>query len=228
MLAAALAVEPGNAAAHAWWAYWHLLLVGQGWAKDPVAAALRAGELAERAVTLDPCDARALALVGHVRGFLHKRAEEACALHERALSLNPNLPLAWCFSGFAQSYLGRHEEAIQQITQAQRLSPHDPHAFFFDMALMMPHFFRGDFEKAVIAGRRAIELNPGCSSTYKGYLAALGHLRHEQEADRVRTRLLALESGFTVRSAIERSPLTRREDLALYAEGLRLAGLQEG
>jgi TolB-like protein len=62
MLAAALAIEPGNAAAHAWWAYWHVLLVGQGWAGDPIAATRRAGELSERAVMLDPADARALAL----------------------------------------------------------------------------------------------------------------------------------------------------------------------
>ena len=205
MLAAAVAVEPGNAAAHAWWAYWHLLLVGQGWAKDPIAATGRAGELAERAVTFDPADARALTLVGHVRSFLHKRPEEARALHERALSVNPHLPLAWCFSGFAHSYLGRQETAIQHITQAQRLSPHDPHAFFFDMALMMPHFLRGDFENAIISGRRAIELNPGCSSTYKGYLATLGHLQHDQEAARVpgsiadtRTRLLHQECHRTL------------------------------
>jgi DNA-binding SARP family transcriptional activator/TolB-like protein len=228
MLERAVAIEPGNAPAHAWWAYWHLLLVGQGWANDPLAAALRAGELAECAVMLDPCDARALALVGHVRGFLHKRAEEACALHERALSLNANLPLAWCFYGFAHSYLGHHDEAIRQISHAQRLSPHDPHAFFFDMALMMPLFLRGDFEQAMIAGRRAIELNPSCSSTYKGYLATLGHLGREQEAARLLARLLALEPKFSVRSAIERSPMTRVDDLALYADGLRLAGLREG
>jgi DNA-binding SARP family transcriptional activator len=227
-LAAALTIEPSNAAAHAWWAYWHLLLVGQGWAKDPVTATLRAGELAERAVTLDPGDARALALVGHVRGFLHKRPEEGRGLHERALSLNPNLPLAWCFLGFASSYLGNHDEAVDQIAHAQRLSPHDPHAFFFDMALMMPHFLQGNFEGAAIIGRRAVELNPGCSSTYKGYLATLGHLGHDQEAIRVLTRLLALEPGFSVRSATERSPIMRRDDLALYAEGLRRAGLREG
>jgi DNA-binding SARP family transcriptional activator len=227
-LAAALTIEPSNAAAHAWWAYWHLLLVGQGWAKDPVRATLRAGELAERAVTLDPGDARALALVGHVRGFLHKRPEEGRGLHERALSLNPNLPLAWCFLGFASSYLGQHHEAVGHITRAQLLSPHDPHAFFFDMALMMPHFLRGNFETAVTIGRRAVELNPGCSSTYKGYLATLGHLRHEQEATRVMARLLSLEPGFSIKSATERSPMMRRDDLALYAEGLRRAGLREG
>jgi DNA-binding SARP family transcriptional activator/TolB-like protein len=227
LLAAAAALEPGNAAVHAWWAYWHLFLVGQGWSADPTGATQRAGELAERAVTLDPGDARAVTLVGHVRGFLHKRAEEACALHERALSLNPNLPLAWCFSGLAHCYLGRHEMAIDQITRAQHLAPHDPHAFFFDMALMMPYFFRGIYDKALVLGRRAVELNPGFTSTYKGYLATLGHLRREQEAKRVLDRLLGLEPRFSVRSALERSPLTRLADLNLYAEGLRRAGLRE-
>ena len=228
LLAAAAAMEPGNAAALAWWAYWHLFLVGQAWAKDPGGATLRAGELAERAVTLDPGDARALTLVGHVRGFLHKRAEEACALHERALSLNPNLPLAWCFSGLAHCYLGRHEMAIEQIARAQHLSPHDPHAFFFDMALMMPYFLRGEFDKALTLGRRAVELNPGFTSTYKGYLATLGQLGHDQEARRVLARLQGLEPGFSVSNALERSPMTRRADLRLYADGLRRAGLPEG
>jgi TolB-like protein len=227
LLAAAAALEPGNAAAHAWWAYWHLFLVGQAWATDPLAATLRGGELAERAVILDPGDARALTLVGHVRGFLHKRPEEACALHERALSLNPNLPLAWCFSGLAHCYLGRHDTAIEHILRAQQLSPHDPHAFFFDMALMMPYFLRGDFHRALAVGRRAIELNPGFTSTYKGYLATLGRLGHEQESARVLARLLAIEPGFCVRSALERSPMAIAADLRLYADGLRRAGLPE-
>ncbi len=228
LLASAVAMDRGNAPAHAWWAYWHLFLLGQAWASEPYAAALRAGELAEQAVTLDPGDARALALVGHVRGFLHKRPEEACVLHDRALSLNPNLPMAWCLSGIAHSYRGRHDSAIEHITRAQLLSPHDPHAFFFDMALMMPYFLRGDFETALATGRRAIELKPGFTSTYKGYLATLGQLGRDQEADRVRARLLALEPRFCVKAALERSPMTRQSDLALYADGLRRAGLHEG
>ena len=71
----------GNyAAAHAWWAYWHLFLVGQGWAEDPAAAMHVAEQLAERAVALDPEDARALTLAGHVRAFLHRRVDDALAL----------------------------------------------------------------------------------------------------------------------------------------------------
>ena len=226
-LAAATALDHGHAAAHAWWAYWHLFLVGQAWAKEPRAATLRAGELAERAVTLDPGDARAITLVGHVRAFLYKQPEEALTLHGKALSLNPNLPLAWCFSGLAESYLGHHDAAIEQIKQAYQLAPHDPHAFFFDMAMMMPYFMRHEFDQAATLGRRAVELNPGFSSTYKGYLASLGCLGCKEEAARVLSRLLMLEPGFSIKEAMDRSPIIRSEDRDLYAEGLRRAGLRE-
>lgn len=227
LLENALAADPGNSVAHAWYAYWHLFLVGQGWARDPASATHRAADLAERAVTLDPGDARALTLAGHVRGFLGKRPEEASALHERALSLNPNLALAWCFSGLTRSYLGQHEEAIRRIHQAVLLSPSDPHLFFFDMALIMPHLLRGDHESAAEVGRRAIELNPWFSSSYKGYLAALGHLGRDREAAETLSRLLMLEPGFSVVEAIQRSPIGSADDIATYAEGLRKAGLRE-
>ena len=226
-LAAATALDQGHAAAHAWWAYWHLFLVGKAWAKDPRAATFRAGELAERAVTLDPGDARAITLVGHVRAFLHKQPEEALALHGKALSLNPNMPLTWCFSGLAESYLGHHDAAIEQIKRACQLAPHDPHAFFFDMAMMMPYYMRHEFDQAVTLGRRAVELNPGFSSTYKGYLASLGYRGYKDEAARVLSRLLILEPNFSIKEAMERSPIVRSDDRDLYAEGLRRAGLRE-
>ncbi|MBN8926663.1 MAG: hypothetical protein J0H19_08570 [Rhodospirillales bacterium] len=225
LLDSAVAEDPGNAPAHAWYAYWHLFLVGQGWANDLRAATMRAAELAGRAVTLDPGDARALTLAGHVRAFLAREPEEACTLHQRAVALNPNLALARCFFGLAQCYRGRPEDGLPLIEQSIRLSPYDPHMFFFEMSLSMPHLLRGEYEKAAEAGRRAIELNPGFSSSYKGHLCALGHLGREEEAAKVRAALLRLEPGFSVAEAVDRSPLVRREDRARYAEGLRRAGL---
>ena len=227
LLEMSLRADPGSSVAHGWLAYWDLLYVGQGWATDAAASSAEAALLAERAVILDPGDARALTLAGHVRGFLGRHPEEANALHERAIALNPNLALAWCFSGLSHSYLGYHEEALRRINQAVRLSPSDPHGFFFDMALIMPHLMRGDYVSAVETGRRAIEIKPFFSSTYKGYLSALGLMRRPREAAEVLDRLLALEPGFSVETAVVRSPLTRPEDIARYAEGLRLAGLRE-
>ena len=227
LLEASLRVDPGSSVTHGWLAYWNLLYVGQGWADDPEESAAEAARLAERAVMLDPGDARALTLAGHVRGFLGKHPEEASALHERAIALNPNLAIAWCFSGLSHFYMGRHEEALRRVNQAIHLSPSDPHAFFFDMALIMPYLMSGDCALAIEAGRRAIELNPLFSSAYKGYLAALGWIRRPREAREVLDRLLVLEPGFSIEAAVTRSPLKRPEDIARYAEGLRLAGLRE-
>ena len=225
LLEASLQADPGNSVTHGWLAYWNLLCVGQGWAADAAQCIAEAGRLAERAVMLDPGDARALTLAGHVRGFLSKRPAEAIALHERALALNPSLAMAWCFSGFAYSYIGDHEEALRRINQAIRLSPADPHMFFFDMGLVIVHLMRGDYAVAIEAGRRAVELNPLFSSTYKSYLSALGWKGLIREATEVRDRLLALEPGFSLAEAVERSPFLRPEDVERYAEGLRRAGL---
>ncbi len=226
-LAAAAALDPDYAPVCAWWAYWHVFLVGQGWADDPAAAMRRAGELAERAVARDPSDARALSIAGHVRAFLHRDVDAALQLHERALSLNPSLPMAWALSGMAYSYAGSHDEAIRRIDKARHLSPFDPHSFVFEMALMVPHLARGDDETVVALGRRATALNPTLSSTQKGYLSALGHLGRIAEQGAVRERLLRLEPGFCVREALLRSPFLRDADRLRYADGLRRAGLAE-
>ena len=56
------------------------------------------------------------------------------ALHERALTLNPNLAMAWSLSGVAFAYHGRPDEAERRMRRYKKLSPLDPHAFFFDTA----------------------------------------------------------------------------------------------
>lgn len=225
LLEAAIAREPDYAAAYAWYALWHVFLLGQGWATDPPGALARAGELAERAVLLDPADARGLTIAGHVRAFLHHRLDAAIAAHDRALALNPNLPMAWVFSGVAHAYRGEPEEALRRIAQYKRLSPMDPHAFFLDGTAMLPHLLLGDYPKVLELGRQVIELHPGISAHYKPTLAALGHLGRADEAAALRARLLAIEPGFTVGTFLAASPFARAEDRDRFAEGLRLAGV---
>ena len=223
-LARAVALDPDHAGARTWLACWLVFQVGQGWAPHAGDAMAEAGRQAQRAVALDPSDARALTIAGHVAAFLHHRFDAGLELHTRALALNPNLPLAWAFSGLAHAYAGQQDEAIRRTRHAQTLSPFDPHSFFFEMALIMPHLLRHDFTAAAAHGRRAMALNPGFSSTLKGLLSALGHLGAAEEAAEARARLLVLEPGFTLAQAAERSPL-RGADAVIYLDGLRLAGL---
>jgi TolB-like protein len=227
LLEQSLALDPGSAACHSWLAHWHLFLLGQGWATDVEGAIQRADDLSKRAVLLDPEDARGFTVAGHVRAFLNKDAEGALRLHERAIALNPNMALAWCYSGLAHCYLGQHEEAIRRIQHAKRLSPHDPHGFFFDTALALPMLLSGRYEAAAHVSRQARDHHPGLSSTHKLLLTALGHLDSSREAAAVRKALLKLEPEFSLRAAALRSPLAKQADLGCYLEGLRLAGIPE-
>jgi DNA-binding SARP family transcriptional activator/TolB-like protein len=226
-LSHAIEREPEYAAAHAWYAYWHIFLVGQGWADDPDAMMREAGDLAERAIVLDPFDARGLTIAGHVRAFLHRRLREALALHERALSLNPNLAMAWALSAITYAYMGEPEEAEHRNNRYKRLSPLDPHAFIFDGFFTVIHLLKHDYESAVAAGRAVTQMNPSLSAGFKPYLAALGHLGRAQEAATVLRRLLTIEPDFTIERFVASSPLERESDRDHYAEGLRLAGVPE-
>lgn len=221
----AVVLNPDDATALAWAAQWHLFCVGQGWATDPASGMQRAHDLAERAVEIDPEDARGLTLAGHVRGFLKRRPEDALRLHERAIAANPNLPLTWCLSGLAQTYLGECGEGIRHIRHAQSLSPEDPLDYFHEMALCLSHLLRGEYDRASTAGRRAIEINPEFSSAHKVYLAAAGHLGRDEENHASRAKLMQLESGFSVQQAVARCPMVLPAARTLYAEGLRAAGL---
>jgi DNA-binding SARP family transcriptional activator/TolB-like protein len=226
-LADAIALEPDYAAAYAWYAYWHIFLVGQDWADNPQAMMQRAGELAERSIVLDPFDARGLSISGHVRAFLHRRLHEAMVLHERALTLNPNLASAWALSAVTHAYAGDPEEAERRNNRYKKLSPLDPHAFFFDAFFVLIHLMKRDYETAVEVGRAVSQLNPSFTATYKPYLAALGHLRRDQEAATIRRRLLALEPDFTIERFMQINAMERESDRMHYAEGLRLAGIRE-
>ncbi len=227
LLRQAIALEPDFAAAHTWFAYWHIFLVGQSWTRDAEGVMAEAGRIAERAVTLDPQDAKALTIAGHVRAFMHHRLREAIALHERALMHNPNLAMAWNLSGVAHAYLGELEEAERRIKRYKKLAPLDPQAFFFDTAFIIVALLKRDHEAAVVAGREVSEMNPAFSAACKPYLAALGHLDQMAEAEVVRKRLLAIEPNFTISRHIAASPFERERDRAHYAEGLRRAGLPE-
>jgi DNA-binding SARP family transcriptional activator/TolB-like protein len=226
-LARAIELEPDYAAAYAWYAYWHVFFVGEGWADNPRAMIEQAGTLAERAIVLDPFDARGLAVAGHVRAFLHHRLREAISLHERALSLNPNMAMAWALSACAYAYLGEPEEAERRNNHYKKLSPLDPHAFFYDTFFIYIHLLKRDFESAVAAGRIVSEMNPSFSASHRLYLAALGHTGRTQEAAIIRQRLMALEPDFTVERFLASTPLQREVDRELFAEGLRLAGVPE-
>lgn len=224
----ALALDPSHAAAHVWMAAWQMFQISQGWAPDAAAVLADAAGNAERAVMLDPLDARGYAVAGHIRGAQGCRLPEAVALHDRALVLNPDLAMGWALSGATFAYLGDAPEAERRLGRYKRLSPLDPHAFVFDVGFCLAALVRRDNAAAALAGRAASALHPAYSAACKPYLAALGHLRAGEEAAVVLRRLLAIDPGFTLERCLAASSFERASDREHFAAGLRLAGVPEG
>jgi len=226
LLRQAIALEPDYAAAHAWYAFWHVFLFGQAWTDNPAAAMAEAGRLANRAITLDPQDARGMAIAAHVRACLQGRLREALALHELALNVNPNLAMAWALSAAAFAILGDFDEAERRMRRYKKLSPLDPHAFFYDTTFILLALLRHDHEEAIAIGREVSDINHVFSTAYKPYLAALGLAGRTEEAVSVRQRLLAIEPDFSIPRFLEMNPFERAEDRAHVITGLRLAGVK--
>jgi TolB-like protein/Tfp pilus assembly protein PilF len=224
LLTRAIELDPDFGAAHAWLGYWAIMAFGQGWAASPTEVVALAGHSAERAILLDPLDARALAIAGHVKAYLLRDVKTALTLHARAIELNPNLPIAWTASAWSKTYSGDHATAIRHAQMALSLSPRDPHVFFVEHALMTAHLFRRELHEADLLAEAVLARQPDHASALKVRLAILGHLERHADAAELRHRLLAIEPDSTVTKVASRPPI-QAADLAYYEEGLRRAGL---
>lgn len=226
LLMRAIELDPDFAAAHAWLAYWGVMAVGQGWVDNAAEIFAMSGKSAERAILLDPLDARALGIAGHVKAYMQHDVKGAMVLHARAIELNPNLPSAWAFSAISKSYSGDHTTAIRHANMAQSLSPRDPHIFFVEHTLMVAHLFRRELDEADTLADQVLDRHPDHASALRVRLAILGHLGRDADAAEHLTRLRSIEPDVTITSIASRPPFAP-EDLAYYAEGLRKAGVPE-
>ncbi len=132
-------------------------------APGEVHAKMRAA--ATRAVTLDPKLPEAHVALGAVLAFYEWNWSEGEKEFQRALELNPNLPLAHHWYGQLLDGLGRYEEALKHRQRAQELDPITPIVIY---ALGQTRFLLGDNERALAEFRKALELDNSLDRAHIG------------------------------------------------------------
>jgi DNA-binding SARP family transcriptional activator len=227
LISRALEIDPENSMARAWAAHWHLFYVGQGWARDTDRTLAAVRDHALKAVRLDPENAEALGIYAHCCAYADKDFDTALHYFDRSLRLNPSLAFIWALSAATYSYIGKPEVALQRLERYGELAPLDPYYFWFEHLYAIAYTFKGDYERAVIVGRRANKANPEYVASYKPLIASLGHLGRRDEAKAYVAKLLTLEPGFTVERFGQVYPFKRASDRKRYMQGLRLAGVPE-
>jgi adenylate cyclase len=182
---------------------------------------LRAWELAERALSIDPDDAGCNMVIG--RACLHRRRfDDARHYYERAIALNPNDADILASYGYLLACLGRAGEGVQVIRTAMRLNPYHRDWYYENLGNCL--FARGHYDEAHAALRRVA--NP--PAYVHGYLAAcLARLGQLEEARQAVARACALDPEQSVARHTRGEPYARDEDLADFLDALRLAGMPE-
>jgi TolB-like protein len=227
LIGRALEIEPENAMVAAWAAHWHLFYGGQRWAQNIGRTRAIAQDYALRAMKLDPDNAEALGIYAHICSIVNKDFDAALHYFDRSLRLNPSLAFIWAFSALTYCYIGEPDVALQRLERYRDLAPFDPYFSLFENAFTIAYTFKGDYERAVLVGRRVVTANPDFVAGYKPLIASLGHLGRRQEVEPYVDKLLSLEPDFTIERFGEIYPFKKEKDRKRYMQGLRLAGVPE-
>jgi TolB-like protein len=208
----------------AWCHFWRKL---NGWMIDRPAEIAEGVRLARLAVALGRDDAVALTRGGHALSHLAGEVDGGIALLDRARLLNPNLAPAWYLGGILRALHGETDAAIKDLSHAVRLSPLDPEMFRMQVGMALANFFAGHFDAAAHCAEKALGNLP--SLLIGAALLAASHALDGRmdKAQLAMQRLRELDPTLRLRNLKDWLPIQRPEDLARFADGLRLAGLPE-
>ncbi|RDJ27268.1 CadC-family transcriptional regulator [Bosea caraganae] len=227
LFAQAIALDPDFASAYGMAAWCHVWRKVNGWMTDRARETAEGARLARRAVELGRDDAVALTRGGHALGHLADDLDAGIALLDRAIVLNPNLAAAWFLGGYLRVWHGEADAAIGHFARAMRLSPLDPETYRMQAGMAVAHLFAGRFDDASSWAEKAFRNLP--SFVMVGCIIAASHALagRMEPARRAAEHLRRLAPALRVSNIKDWLPIHRPEDFAIFADGLRKAGLPE-
>jgi tetratricopeptide (TPR) repeat protein len=172
----AVEIDPQFAPAHAWLARTYVWQSCMNWVPFAIEPAL---EHACRAIEIDARSVLGHSILGKVRLYLRDGkfaiAEAACAC-----ALDPNSSEAKLFLSFILAATGHGTDALRTIKTAMLLQPHSSSYYYETLGLS--HFALGDYESAIAAFLRGIEINPSYMPCHYELAITYGVLGQSEEA----------------------------------------------
>lgn len=188
------------------------------WTKDPEGALNQALTLAKRAVECDRLDSRGFSEMG-LAHLYKKQHDEALAAYEHALSLNPNDADLLAYMGDCLAYVRQGERAVNLLERAIRLNPYHPDSYLWFLG--DAYFHKGDYQRTVETLMKMRDQ----SEAHRLLAASHAMLGQMDQARSHAQEVMRVHPNFTIEHWRKVPPLKHTEDLDLYVEGLRMAGL---
>lgn len=210
---------------YAWLANWHVLRVQQGWSQDERQDAYLALEATKRALDIEPDCSLALAVDGFVHTNLLKKFDVAMERYNHAISASPSNPLAWLLRGTLHAFMDHGSQAIEDADQALKLTPLDPHRYFYDSLTATACLSAGRYDRAMESALRSLRSNRKHTSTLRALITAQWQLGLHAEARENAQLLMSLEPTLTVRRWQERNPCAPFKIGQMVANALQKSGV---
>ena len=222
----AIELDPNFAAAYGMAARCYVQRKAAHWTTDLDRDIAETTLLARRAVDLGRDDAVALCTAGFALADVVNELDDGDALIDLALALNPNLAMAWTFSGWVKISLGKPNLAIERLAHAMRLSPYDPYYFSTRPGMASAHLAAGHYDEALSWAEMSIREKPNllaaciaaASAAFAGRIEAMHKAMVLVRQNDPQLRLSNLKEVISYLQPAE---------FARWQEGLRLAGLPE-
>ena len=208
----------------AWCLFWRRL---NGWSVDPAKDAADGAILARHAVDFGKNDAVALTRGGHALAHFARDLDIGVDFLDKALVLNPNLAAAWFLSAYLRTWRGEPDEAIRRFEHAMRLSPLDSEMFRMQAGIAMAHFLAGRFDNACAWAEKAYRAVPIFLLAATVIAASCALAGRVEEAHRAMHDIRKLDPALRLGTLGGWLLFQRPTDAALFADGLRKAGLPE-
>ena len=215
-------LEPNYSLGHTWIAWTHLVDRDFGWSDDPAASLNHGLDHAQKAVTLNNNEAEAHWVLGMAMTNSRGQQKTAIAEFELALSLSPNNADLLASYGWALSYLGKAEEAVELIQKAMRLNPVYPN--WYIQGLMIALYCARNYEEVISASKAISVRHLATHLLLAGSYAQLGQLDDAKNQVEI---ALDESPDFSLRQWSENLSFDDSTDLKHYIDGLRKAGLPE-
>jgi tetratricopeptide (TPR) repeat protein len=183
-------------------------------------------DAARKAVANDEKDADAHATLG-VICFARREHGLAIEALQSALAANPSSAIAHHWLGLVYAFIGRFDEAIAEQEIATRLSPSDPMLWAFMNVQAYANLNSRQFEQAAEWAHRALRQPNAPLNPYIAHVIALSQLDRPDEARQAADTMHEKFPNLSVERIRDKTPFNREEDMELWLEGLRKAGVPE-
>lgn len=181
--AAAVALDPGFARAHAGLSFTSFQNAYLGYAREPAGEIAAARAYAERSVELDPLDPFANFTLGRAY-WLEGDIEQSLGWLDRATVLSPNYAQGFYARAWAGAMIGQSETARTNVDTAMALSPLDPFLYAMKGTRALSYLAEGRAAEAVFWIDEAVR-TPGAHAVVN-LVAAVAHTLNGDAAEATR------------------------------------------